>query len=124
MGYNVAITICLILLIIHIYSAECVANQAVMVFGKPLIDIDGIKQWVFPNFNLTIASDTTLPVQLYFTWEKDIVKPKSLLYKELSKVCTDKINYDIGSCKFTVKEQSIEAALDSMNWIKTQLQPT
>ncbi len=114
------LVIVLVLIIISYANVRYVnlVWRATKLFGEPNHIFDDSVIWLLSEFKLCIASDTKLPVQLYFTWEKDIVRPRNELYQILARVCSDSICYDAGSSKFTIKDNTIETAFEKMSKIK------
>ena len=117
MGYMYAAVIVIVLVLISYisYKNTTLILKATNLLGSPTYITTDVVIWIRENFKLSIACDTKLPVQLYFIWDQKIVHPRNELYQILARVCTDSINYDVGSSKFTVKDTSIENAFTIMD---------
>jgi hypothetical protein len=124
MGCLNSIVIVMILILIAVSTstrADRLIHMTIDCIGSPTHSSEALVIWTLPEFKLCIARDTKVPVQLYFTWDKHIVRPRNELYKILSRVCTDLVNYDIGSSQFTVKDFTVADAFTTMLSIKNIL---
>jgi hypothetical protein len=120
-----AIVVVVILVLIAFSSStdvDKITRNAYELLGSPTWSHNGVRTWEMPEFKLCIATDSKLPIQLYFTWEKEIIKPRDVMYKQLATVCNEFITYDIGSCKFTIKDTSLLGAVNTMERVKHQLE--
>jgi hypothetical protein len=111
----VVIVMILILILYNEHKNTTLILKATNLLGSPMWMHDQVAIWILQDFKLSIACDTKLPVQLYFTLDPKIIRPRNELYQILSRVCTDTVNYDVGSSKFTVKDKSIENAFTIMD---------
>lgn len=120
-----AVVIVVILVLIAFSSSKQVdqlTKNAYELLGSPTWSHNGVRMWETPECKLCIATDSKLPIQIYFTWETEFIKPRAVMYKQLATVCNEFITYDIGSCKFTVKDTSLLGAVNTMERVKRQLE--
>jgi len=113
--YSLVIVMVLLLISYESYKSTALILKASNFLGNPTWTTPDSIIWNQSNFKLSITYDTKLPVQLYFTWDDKIVRPRNELYQILSRVCTNSINYDVGSSKFTIKDVSLENAFTIMH---------
>lgn len=118
---GLVIVMILIIISYSYHKNSLLVIKATNLLGKPTWITPEAIIWTMSKFKLTIADNTKLPVQLYFTWDTNIVRPRNELYQILSRVCTDSINYDVSSSKFTVKDVSLEGVFAEMEALTCQV---
>ena len=116
-GLVIVLIICLVALS-PATAAERLIRTTTDLLGPATLVQDDMCIWQLDTVKLCIAHETQLPVQLYFEWGRSIVRTRAALHTTLSKLCSNTVNYDIGSSKFTVKDVSLDRAVATMESIR------
>lgn len=116
-GLVIVLIICLVALS-PTTTAERLIRTATDLLGPATLIQDDMCIWQMDTVKLCITHETQLPVQLYFEWGRSLVRTRTDLYAILSKLCSNVVNYDIGSSKFTIKDVSLIRAIAKMESIR------